>query len=66
MAKLNLKKKATIPTAKQIEAEILREKYNRKYNNKYNREYNNKHNKYNNLSKILVRRNKCKFIYTIH
>ena len=31
MAKLNLKKKATIPTAKQIEAEILREKYNRKY-----------------------------------
>ena len=31
MAKLKSKNKTAIPTAKQIEAEILREKYNRKY-----------------------------------
>lgn len=31
MANLKPKKKSAIPTAKQIEAEILREKYNRKY-----------------------------------
>lgn len=31
MVMKNLEKKPTLPTAKQIEAEILREKYNRKY-----------------------------------
>ena len=31
MARKKPKKNITIPTAKQIEAEILREKYNRKY-----------------------------------